>query len=76
MAVNFNRVIDAMARGKLMTPDMLRDDDPDIIELQGRGRTKGRNMSYGQEVRPCPCECNRGGFCGGCGHAGCGGRRR
>ncbi len=19
----------------------------------------------------CPCECNRGGFCGGCGHAGC-----
>lgn len=26
-------------------------------------------------VGPCPCECNRGGFCGGCGHAGCGGRR-
>lgn len=25
---------------------------------------------------PCPCECNRGGFCGGCGHAGCGGRNR
>jgi len=23
---------------------------------------------------PCPCECNSGGFCGGCGHAGCGGR--
>lgn len=23
---------------------------------------------------PCPCECNHGGFCGGCGHAGCGGR--
>jgi hypothetical protein len=23
---------------------------------------------------PCPCDCNRGGFCGGCGHAGCGGR--
>ena len=23
----------------------------------------------------CPCECNSGGFCGGCGHAGCGGRR-
>lgn len=22
-------------------------------------------------VGPCPCECNRGGFCGGCGHAGC-----
>jgi hypothetical protein len=26
------------------------------------------------EVGPCPCECNSGGFCGGCGHAGCGGR--
>lgn len=24
-------------------------------------------------VGPCPCECNRGGFCGGCGHAGCSG---
>jgi hypothetical protein len=23
---------------------------------------------------PCPCECNSGGFCGGCGHAGCGRR--
>lgn len=23
----------------------------------------------------CPCSCNNGGFCGGCGHAGCGGRR-
>ncbi|WP_435208525.1 hypothetical protein [Streptomyces sp. bgisy034] len=23
----------------------------------------------------CPCPCNSGRFCGGCGHAGCGGRR-
>lgn len=23
----------------------------------------------------CPCECNEGGFCGGCGHVGCGGRQ-
>jgi len=23
----------------------------------------------------CPCSCNSGGFCGGCGHAGCGGHR-
>lgn len=29
-----------------------------------------------RRVGPCPCECNRGGFCGGCGHAGCAGRRR
>lgn len=32
----------------------------------------GRRSTY---VPPCPCECNSGGFCGGCGHAGCGGRR-
>lgn len=25
-------------------------------------------------VGSCPCECNSGGFCGGCGHAGCGRR--
>lgn len=25
---------------------------------------------------PCPCVCNRGGFCGGCGHAGCGAHRQ
>jgi len=24
-------------------------------------------------MKPCPCECNSGGFCGGCGHAGCSG---
>ncbi|MFE2070459.1 hypothetical protein ACFXDH_50265 [Streptomyces sp. NPDC059467] len=30
-----------------------------------RGRMRGS----------CPCSCNSGGFCGGCGHAGCGGRR-
>ncbi|MEW1660338.1 hypothetical protein [Streptomyces sp. NPDC093707] len=24
---------------------------------------------------PCPCSCDSGIFCGGCGHAGCGGRR-
>jgi hypothetical protein len=23
-------------------------------------------------VGPCPCDCNHGGLCGGCGHAGCG----
>jgi hypothetical protein len=28
-----------------------------------------------QAPGPCGCECNHGGFCGGCGHAGCGGRR-
>ncbi|MBD0741671.1 hypothetical protein [Streptomyces sp. CBMA152] len=28
-----------------------------------------------QTTRPCPCVCNSGGFCGGCGHAGCAGRK-
>ena len=30
-------------------------------------------MSTYAYTPPCPCECNRGGFCGGCGHAGCSG---
>jgi hypothetical protein len=29
---------------------------------------------YLRTNQPCPCACNHGGFCGGCGHAGCGGR--
>lgn len=28
-----------------------------------------------QPIGPCGCECSHGGFCGGCGHAGCGGRQ-
>ncbi|MBL1102759.1 hypothetical protein [Streptomyces coffeae] len=28
-----------------------------------------------RRVGPCPCACNNGGSCGGCGHAGCGARR-
>ncbi|MER6145406.1 hypothetical protein ABT174_36185 [Streptomyces sparsogenes] len=28
-----------------------------------------------RRLGPCPCACNNGGSCGGCGHAGCGGRR-
>jgi len=39
--------------------------------------TDPRNGDYRvvPDTEPCPCECNRGGRCGGCGHAGCGGRR-
>ncbi len=36
----------------------------------------GTSRSWVGNVAPCPCECNAGGFCGGCGHAGCGGRGR
>ncbi|MGW7381879.1 hypothetical protein [Streptomyces sp. NPDC054794] len=36
----------------------------------------GRHTAPGGRMRgSCPCSCNSGGFCGGCGHAGCGGRR-
>ena len=37
-----------------------------------------RAMGYGPgervPARGCGCACTSGGFCGGCGHAGCGGR--
>lgn len=36
-------------------------------------RTSPRYLA--RATGPCPCACNSGGFCGGCGHAGCGGRR-
>lgn len=37
----------------------------------------GRPARFIAELRGgCGCACNSGGFCGGCGHAGCGGRRR
>ena len=39
-----------------------------LAQLQYRLPTRSR-------IGPCPCICNAGGFCGGCGHAGCGARR-
>jgi hypothetical protein len=49
-------------------PDWLLDDDTDSEPL-------ARPPAGPPWPGPCPCECNSGGFCGGCGHAGCGGRR-
>jgi hypothetical protein len=46
----------------------------ELIEHQ-RGCRGRRLLRRPGSVGPCPCECNSGGFCGGCGHAGCGGRR-
>ncbi|TKA00100.1 hypothetical protein [Actinacidiphila oryziradicis] len=47
----------------------------------GAASAAARHVSYGplpaagrRRVGRCPCVCNSGGFCGGCGHAGCGGR--
>jgi hypothetical protein len=36
---------------------------------------RGHQAGQGRRPGPCPCACNSAGFCGGCGHAGCGGRR-
>ncbi|MER6386203.1 hypothetical protein ACWDBP_00240 [Streptomyces sp. NPDC001233] len=44
---------------------------PDTRPNAPGGQTPARDRS----ARPCPCPCSSGGFCGGCGHAGCGGRR-
>lgn len=46
--------------------DYLQNMDPGL-----RSRTRMHKFTF---AGPCPCECNSGGFCGGCDHAGCGGR--
>jgi hypothetical protein len=54
------------------------------LENAGKGpvtedqvRAAGMQVADGPlDPGPCPCACNSGGQCGGCGHAGCGGRRR
>lgn len=38
------------------------------------GGTPERPVRLRPAVGPCGCACTHGGFCGGCGHAGCGGR--
>lgn len=48
-------------------------------ELEDAGRRVERTpqgtLHVFARVGPCPCACNSGGWCGGCGHGGCGGRR-
>ncbi len=66
---------------------LMRDDE--VTECGGQGDLLGEYLSSPSEpsereitiptrstYRPlaCPCACNSGGFCGGCGHAGCGRR--
>jgi hypothetical protein len=46
----------------------------EAIALRALQRGPGGDAVSG--APPCPCECNRGGFCGGCGHPGCGRRQR
>jgi hypothetical protein len=50
-------------------PDDARPPTPRILAPSGPSPVRRRTPG------PCPCACNSGGFCGGCGHAGCGGRR-
>ncbi len=38
-----------------------------MLEPEGELEVETQNQG-------CGCECNSGGFCGGCGHAGCGRR--
>ncbi|MFE7277501.1 hypothetical protein [Streptomyces sp. NPDC057623] len=42
---------------------------------QSTPATSGHPAARHHRKGACPCLCNSGGFCGGCGHAGCGGRR-
>jgi hypothetical protein len=46
-------------------------DEPDDAPHLTAALTRPRRF---RRVGPCPCECTTGGFCGGCGHAGCGRR--
>lgn len=48
-------------------------DDPDC-EILHLAMERDMAARASRRVSPCPCDCNTGGFCGGCGHAGCGGR--
>ena len=47
----------------------------DLVHDEIIRRMERNRLMNATPVKPCPCECNSGGFCGGCGHAGCGGRR-
>lgn len=45
------------------------------LETAARCGEAGRSAyAYRRPSPPCPCVCGTGGFCGGCGHAGCGAR--
>lgn len=40
-------------------------------QIRGTVVTEAIRGHFRRKVGPCPCVCNSGGFCGGCGHAGC-----
>lgn len=54
-----------------MTIAVTGDDDDDRDESGDEPVRRLQRALKREHVRPCPCECATGGFCGGCGHAGC-----
>ena len=44
------------------------------VIAEGRFVDTGPPVAVKRNPGPCPCACNSGGYCGGCGHAGCGRR--
>lgn len=45
-----------------------------VRALPGAATPPYPSVSRTAAAGPCPCACNSGSFCGGCGHAGCGRR--
>ena len=52
----------------------LRPPEPQARRQRASSAPYPRRRAPRAAVGPCGCECCRGGFCGGCGHAGCGRR--
>lgn len=50
----------------------VQDTDPDRQATNCHVRFPQQRTDAARKSRPCPCVCNVGGFCGGCGHVGCG----
>jgi hypothetical protein len=44
------------------------------LRLTDQEHLRDQPITRSYPTSPCPCECNSGSFCGGCGHAGCGRR--
>lgn len=49
--------------------------NPNRPDASRRPRIPGQRTYTALSTGPCSCACNAGGSCGGCGHAGCSGRR-
>ena len=70
-------VSEQISRPQFSSPQFAQDDLGDVSEGKSAPNYERDEVSAGGRTRlvrtrPCSCECNSGGFCGGCGHAGCG----